>query len=361
MLAARLPLLLAITAAAETQWPEESWLLQLGIERRNETNASLGGQSEGAANLCIGGRLAPEFLLLGAQKAGSTVLWHELRKNTDIHHSRDEQGRYVKEVHFFDREDILPFSLDVQRAWLRHYPKCSKQTRAVAIDSTPKYLRMPQSPARIASYYGREKSKLTFTILLREPMQRMQSAYYWRDGGPRHAPGHLSQRNLSLIYPPTFQAYVTDVLSAPTKKKLLRRLHREDMPFIGSLYVEQLQRYFSYFEPSQFIVAPFRFAVSNASRPLTLAQTIFAKLGIAQPSRGFTNLVPHHVAPQHYPPLQEDLDDASFAGLSALVKLHAGARKIARVLRNHRGAHLYGYTGSRDDEAAIAAWLSANW
>jgi len=313
-----------------------------------------------STNLCIDGRLAPEFFLIGAQKSATTTFCsEELNASSAIitahmsksdsasqNHSRLDNGSSIKELHIFDTEGQFARG---RTAWLSHYPKCSQDTRAVAVDCTPSYLRHEHIPSRIAAWYGKKAQDLTFMILLREPMKRMQSAFYYDKA-------NFIDYEPYINLPPTFQEYVSEVLSRAKRGDMLQQDSEFDRPLTGSLYTRQIETYFDVFSPSQFIFVPFLFEVAPTTGTQTVAQHVFEKLGIDGPQ---VKMVAENQNP--HPPLEKDLDAASHAGLTALLEKHAGAMSIAKMLASREGARLHGYTGHSNDTAAIHKWLSTNW
>jgi len=108
------------------------------------------------------GRRRPSFMIIGAQKCGTTSL----------HDYLDQHPRFVgsrpKEVHYFD-ERILT-APDI--AW---YEQCFKgPSGAVYFESTPAYLYRPGVAERLHDY----NPHLRLIVLLRDPVARAWSAYH---------------------------------------------------------------------------------------------------------------------------------------------------------------------------------------
>lgn len=114
-------------------------------------------------------RLMPDFLIIGAQKCGTTSLYHNLTMHPNI------APCSVKEVHYFD----VHFGKGA--AWYRsHFPswlykyikQVGKQT-IVTGESSPYYLFHPHAPRRILEIIPRVK----MIAILRNPIVRSYSHY----------------------------------------------------------------------------------------------------------------------------------------------------------------------------------------
>jgi hypothetical protein len=101
----------------------------------------------------------PDFLILGAQKAGTTALYAYLRWHPDI------TGPSFKEVSFFDRHYAHG-----ERWYRGHFPV---RRRALVGEASPSYLFHPQAPERVA----RMLPDARLIALLRNPAERAFSHY----------------------------------------------------------------------------------------------------------------------------------------------------------------------------------------
>lgn len=123
----------------------------------------------------------PNFLLIGAPKAGSTTLWHHLRDHPEVFMPE------VKEPNFFC--DDAPRAGD--RSWYRALFAGAEGKRAVGEASVAYSLveRNPGTPARIA----RELPGVRLLYIVRHPLKRIESAWrhHLRSGNP--VPGSFSE------------------------------------------------------------------------------------------------------------------------------------------------------------------------
>jgi hypothetical protein len=106
-----------------------------------------------------GRRPLPDFLILGAQKAGTTSLHAYLCQHPDV------DSPVTKEVHFFDH--------DFQRGegWYRAHFRRPGGAASIAGESTPYYLFHPLVPARVAGLLPGCK----LIVVLRNPIDRAYS------------------------------------------------------------------------------------------------------------------------------------------------------------------------------------------
>lgn len=114
--------------------------------------------------------MRPHFVIIGAQKAGTTSLFFYLRD-----HPRVVPG-YRKEIHHFDR------AVDLGSLWYRaHFPVDGSAVDPsgagaeppVTGEATPSYILAPRAPARIA----RSVPEAKLIALLRDPVRRAHSQY----------------------------------------------------------------------------------------------------------------------------------------------------------------------------------------
>jgi len=108
-------------------------------------------------------RARPDFVILGAQRGGTTSLYTWLSSHPQV------SPAIRKEIHYFDNH------YDLGPRWYRwHYPIA--RPGRVTGEASPYMLFHPLSPARAARDLP-ERTK--FIVVLREPVQRTVS-HYWR-------------------------------------------------------------------------------------------------------------------------------------------------------------------------------------
>jgi hypothetical protein len=105
----------------------------------------------------------PDFVIVGAQKAGTTSLYRMLRKHPQIHMPR------TKELHFFDTH----WDRGVDWYAAQFTPKLWERRRG---EATPYYLYRPIVRERMAQVVPRAR----IVVILRNPVDRAYS-HYWHD------------------------------------------------------------------------------------------------------------------------------------------------------------------------------------
>lgn len=109
------------------------------------------------------GRMLPQFLIVGAQRSGTTSLSKALFQHPGV---RRPFGR--KGIHYFD--------VDYHRGigWYRsHFPLSLPGSRAITGESSPYYMFHPLAPERIA----RDLPTVRLVVALRDPVERAYSAH----------------------------------------------------------------------------------------------------------------------------------------------------------------------------------------
>src|SRR6266480_7948081 len=107
-------------------------------------------------------RPLPDFLILGAQKAGTTALYAYLRQHPEI------TGPSWKEVSFFDRHYARG------EAWYRgNFPNSLRARGKLVGEASPSYLFHPLAPERVAGLVPEAK----LIALVRNPVDRAYSHY----------------------------------------------------------------------------------------------------------------------------------------------------------------------------------------
>lgn len=204
--------------------------------------------------------LMPNFLIIGAAKAGTTALYYYLKQHPQIYMSP------VKETNFFalegekldfrgpgDREAINSFSITDLESYLLQFQGVSNE---IAIgEASPLYLYSPKAPERIKFYIPNAK----LIAILRNPVERAYASFLHliRDG----------------------REFFTDFAQALQEEKARIQnnwehiWHYEQMGF----YYTQLKRYYDIFRHSQIKVYLYE---DFKTRPVSVLQDIFRFLGV---------------------------------------------------------------------------------
>jgi hypothetical protein len=108
----------------------------------------------------------PNFIIVGAQKAGTTALFHMLQQHSQL------IGSKTKEIHYFDNDET--YSNNSIEYYHSHFINETKdESPKLFFEATPIYLYHPDVPKRLYSY----NPNLKIIILLRDPIDRFLSAW----------------------------------------------------------------------------------------------------------------------------------------------------------------------------------------
>lgn len=197
---------------------------------------------------------APDFLIIGAQKAGTTSLYNCLKQHPEV------SAANTKEVHYFSR-----FYARGLNWYLQQFPE--REDGQLSGEASPFYFLHPQSARRIAETFPRIK----LVLILRDPVERAISHYHQQKRRGHETLDMLSAfQNESQRIDQAWQRLLRDERISGIKVQQFAYLKRGE-------YLEQLLRYRQYF-PEQQIHLMESHAFFEAPYP-NLAQ-LFAFLGI---------------------------------------------------------------------------------
>ncbi|HEX5861584.1 MAG TPA: sulfotransferase domain-containing protein [Nocardioides sp.] len=174
----------------------------------------------------------PRFLIIGAQKAGTSTLYASLSTHPEIEEAEK------KELHFFDRHYA-----DGIESYRRKFPELERGQ--ITGEATPYYLFHPLAPERVASTLPDVK----LIAILRNPVERAYSQYHSEvRKGFEDLPtfeeaiaaetGRLSGEREKITADPAYDSY------AWSHHSYLAR----------GMYADQLERWFEHFSREQFLV-----------------------------------------------------------------------------------------------------------
>jgi hypothetical protein len=165
----------------------------------------------------------PNFLIIGAPKAGTTSLYHNLKAHPQVYMSS------LKEVHFFSEESSQ------LKEGLKYYESLFEDVvdELSAGEASTGYLFSPETPERIKSVVPDVK----LIAILRNPVERIYS-HYWM------------KRRRDTLNIETKSGGIADHFS-----QLIERPEIED--FVHAFYWQSLSRYLQLFDRSQIKVCLF--------------------------------------------------------------------------------------------------------
>lgn len=162
----------------------------------------------------------PNFLIIGAEKSGTTWLYNNLRQHPDIFLPM------TKETHFFNVKNSnlqVVDNFQLGWDWYASFFKHCQNERAIG-EVTPMYLCDEQAPQRIYDFY----KNIKIIYILRNPIERAYS-HYWMAFRKKH---------------------LTDSFAEIVAQKEERVIQRGN-------YYSQLKRYYDLFPPENIFALEF--------------------------------------------------------------------------------------------------------
>lgn len=179
-------------------------------------------------------RPLPNFLVIGAQKAGTTSLFHYICQHPDVFVNKS------KEIHFFDR--YCDFGTDWYRS---HFPLLGNFLPKCRIgEATPYYLCHPHAPRCISELLPTAK----LIVILRNPVERAISHYFHEVKKGREKLSILEALQKEEERCAVEWEKMVDNMSYTS------RTHQSFSYKQRGIYIEQLRRYWSFFPEQQILV-----------------------------------------------------------------------------------------------------------
>jgi hypothetical protein len=201
----------------------------------------------------------PSFLIVGAQKAGTSSLHYYLNKHPQL------IGSWPKEVHFFDRDERYSKGLEFYKKEIFNPFKSKKDLGAQYFETTPNYLYSEKAALRIIKDLG----QVPIIILLRDPVSRAYSAWnmyrrLYEMGKFRKSRAQIDMDEAQGNY---LYKYFYSKDSFPSFEEVIDMELNElmDSPEIiepsiirRGIYYTQIKRYFDLFGKNQVLVCGFK-------------------------------------------------------------------------------------------------------
>ena len=177
----------------------------------------------------------PDFLIIGAQKCGTTFLYDLLSLHPDVEPST------IKEVHYLDQR--FGEGLEWYRSHFAAYPRNDEQ-KIMTGEATPYYLFYPHAPARAARLLPGAR----LLVLLRDPVDRAYSHYHHM----------LRRRRESLSFEEAVRAEEFRLRGEVEKMMEDERYHSFNHQWFSYLsrgiYVDQISTWQQHFDAEQMLV-----------------------------------------------------------------------------------------------------------
>ena len=262
--------------------------------------------------ICSDGDVAvPRLYLLGQQKSGTTTMAtafyqagvvpmvdHRPKTNTPQYLQRAQENHsYVHLAGNIKESNLLagvsvphcasPICFtEARQRWERkvaNFTECAQLWRATLLaDLSTDYMPHAEHALTLHRFYGAAAARrLIFVVIMREPLQRFQSGFYWNfaphDFGkpPHHKYAHNRTMHMELAMlraalPPSY------TLAAASWQRLvrIRALDR----WMRSMYALNWKPWLQQFHPAQFVALPMRWALEDVGR---VTQLIAKRFGVA--------------------------------------------------------------------------------
>jgi len=191
----------------------------------------------------------PSFLIIGAQKAGTTTLYDILNSHPSFCGSLDKESAFFTNDVYYEQG----------KAWYsKQFELCGRNT--LKFEATPFYLYHPDTPKRIFEF----NPDMKFIVVLREPSSRCYSAWnmFRRfnatspneifDQFVKHSNPEIREATRSLLFTknyPSFKQAVEDDLD-----RYLSKSQEIEPAFVRrGIYVEQVLNYLQFFSIKNFL------------------------------------------------------------------------------------------------------------
>lgn len=204
----------------------------------------------------LASRMAPGFIIVGAQKAGTTSLYRYMTKHPLV------KTALLKEIHYFD----LNYGKSLK--WYRSFfPSRRGNEGCITGEASPYYMFHPFSIRRIAE----NNPEMKIIVLLRNPVQRAISHYYHEFRKGREPLGlkealEAESRRLE----PEIKSF--------RDNEFYRGYHHQRHAYVSrGIYVDQILEIYKYFDHSNLLVLDSNEFFGNPGKVL---KEVFEFLGV---------------------------------------------------------------------------------
>jgi len=198
---------------------------------------------------------APNFLVIGQAKCGTTSLYTYLTQHPQI------LPPIRREINFWNRESTFSRGL----SWyLAHFPSTASKEKLITGEATTTYLDSYKAAQRIFQFFP----KMKFIILLRNPVDRVYSHYYMNS----HRYGWDNRSLKEAIFSEL------DLLAQKPKVDLHSQVYATNGFYITrSTYIESVRQWMELFPKEQFLILKSEDLFAN---PDAIVKQVFQFLGV---------------------------------------------------------------------------------
>ena len=180
--------------------------------------------------------MLPDFLIIGAEKSGTTSLYQYLVQHPNVYPARG------KEIYFFDKKfskGVNWYRLFFPFIWKNFFNK-----KFITGEATPRYFNHPLAPKRIAKLMP----KVKIIILLRNPIDRAYSHYQME----------WDYRREKLTFEKAIQEEEKRIEGEFEKMEKIENYYSPKYYWFSHLtagmYINQIKRWMQFFEKEQFLI-----------------------------------------------------------------------------------------------------------
>lgn len=205
-------------------------------------------------------RVSPQFLVIGAMKAGTTSLYHYISQHPQVLPSRK------KEIHYFDGGQNPETDNYLKNySWYKsHFPlKISLKPGMITGEASPRYLYDPRAPGRIAKV----NHNMRLIVILRNPTERAISHYF-------HEKRQLREESSMLEALQNEESRMKQVM---VEKEYNSSIFAHCSYKDRGLYGKQIKRYLEYFNREQLLILE---SQDFFTRPEENMRKVFQFLGV---------------------------------------------------------------------------------
>jgi len=204
----------------------------------------------------------PSFMIIGAQKAGTTSLYHYLNLHPDL------VGSEPKEIHYFDKWINYGYPLK----WYESHFKFLFPANKLFFEATPNYIYFES----VARYIQQHYPGIKLILILRNPVDRAYSAWNMYYELFKSGIDFIARKGKSPDKPNyTFEYLIKGKKRFPTFREaieieldLSKNNISEPAILRRGIYVEQIKAYLKYFKLEQMLIIGFHELVDNVQQVL---------------------------------------------------------------------------------------------
>lgn len=186
-------------------------------------------------------RIMPDFLIIGAQKCGTTSLYHYLVEHPYV------MSASRKQMHFFDNnfnKGITWYRTHFPSYFYKYYFRQTHKKDFITGEATPYYIFHPLAARRVAQYMPHAK----FVLIIRNPVDRTYSHY---NHEMRKGTEKLSFTEALEIEPERLKGEKEKMLADESYYSFSLQHHSY---IARSLYADQMEEWLKYFPLKQFLI-----------------------------------------------------------------------------------------------------------